>query len=227
MAPAEPGAALFVDADYHRLDTGEGPFQLAVYGPCPLSPGELALLRSRFETNLFEYAARAAVHGRAWKRQAVLAALELGILGLLVSFMILNPSGLHFLIGWALPLGFFGATLGFLRAFARRGVGRRARRLLENGVVLAAPGIGRAGESAACVRDLWRAVDRGAVTRDAVSLEQAARSQLHWPAGAAFYRSLRRSVPAEAPQGWQRRLARALVGAAPAGAATYIAARAP
>ncbi len=213
--------SVFVDADYRQIDAADGPIQIAAYGPRELSGGELALLRARFEANLFEYAARAATVGGAWRRQATLAAMELSILGLLVAFMIINPSGTHFLIGWALPFGFFVAGLRALRAFTWRGLVRRGERLLRDGVILDSSPEGREGESLAYARDIWRNVDRGASARDLGALEHTADRVVHWPAGRDFYRSLRAASEAP-PLGCRARLLRALVGDAPTGALTHL-----
>ena len=126
---------------------------------------------------------RAATAGRAWRRQAALAAIELSILGLLVAFMIINPSSVHFLIGWALPFGFFVAGLSALRAFMWRGLVRRGERLLRDGVILDTSPEGREGESLAYARDIWRTVDRGASARDLGALEHTADSVVHWAGG--------------------------------------------
>ena len=219
--PTDRGASVFVDADYRRIDAADGPIQIAAYGPRDLSGGELALLRSRFEANLFEYAARAATAGRAWRRQAALAAIELSILGLLVAFMIINPSSVHFLIGWALPFGFFVAGLSALRAFMWRGLVRRGERLLRDGVILDTSPEGREGESLAYARDIWRTVDRGASARDLGALEHTADSVVHWRAGRDFYRTLR-AASEPPPLGRRARLLHALVGDAPAGAMTSL-----
>ena len=225
--PTAEGAELFVDVDPTRLDPADGPLQLAVYGPLELSAGEHAVVVSRFEADLFAYARQAAVHGVAWKRCALLAALELTILGLLVAFMVMNPDRLHFMIGWTLPLGFFAASLEALRAFRARRSGRAARRLLAAAEVLTEPATSRAGESTAYVRDLWRLVERGTVGRDLASLEHAAGELLHWSAGLRFYRRQRRPADPAVRDGLWRRAGALLLGETPAPAATQMRARAP
>ncbi len=224
--PTAEGAELFVDVDPTRLDPADGPLQLAVYGPLELSAGEHALAVSRFEADLFAYAQRAAVHGMAWKRRALLASLELAILGLLVTFMVMNPDRLHFMIAWTLPLGFLAGSLEALRAFGARRTGRAARRLLSAGDLVTEPATSRAGESTAFVRDLWRLVDRGTVGRDLASLEHAARELLHWSAAVRFYRRRRGLAEPALRVGFRRRVGALLLGKMPAPPATQMRARA-
>jgi len=228
VVPTDRGALLFTSTEYATLEPRDGPFQLAVYSPYALSPGELAVLRSRFEADLFAYASQAVQFGGAWKRRALVAALELGILGLAVAFLLLNASRMAFIIGWALPIGLLGATVQAAGAYAHRAAGQRARALLDHGVVSDVALEGRMGESLAYVRNLWRALDRGAVARELGALEEAARTTLNWPVGAAFYREVRadRDEPS-APRGRLRRSLRSLVGAGPAPVRTVIEARTP
>ena len=227
IVPTERGAALFVGSDYRDLDPSSGPFQLAVYGPTKLSPGEFALLRSRFEGDLLEYANRAAAYGYAWRRQIVLAVLELAILGILIAFLSLNPIGTSFLLGWALPFGFFVSALTALRAFARRRVAASARRVLESSVVLSQPAPSRRGESLAFARDIWRLVEGGEVARESAALERATSRELHWTVGEAFYHSLRRGTVADLPRTWRARCWRMLLGEHPDAPPTQLFVRVP
>ena len=68
------------------------------------SSGEVAVVRGRLEADLFSYAASAAGLGRAWMRHALLAIFELTILGVLIAFLIANPSRVAFIVGWAAAL---------------------------------------------------------------------------------------------------------------------------
>ncbi len=227
IVPTESGAALFVGADYHRLDPADGPFQLAVYGPTKLSPGEFALLRSRFEADLLAHATRAAEHGYAWRRQMFLAALELTILGFLVAFLIVNPVRVSFLMGWALPFGFLAASLTALRAFTRRRAGANARRVLESSFVLSKPAVSQRGESLAFARDVWRLVEGGEVARESAALELAVHTELHWTEGERFYHRLRTGAATDRPRGWRARVWGLLAGDMPDSPPTQLFARVP
>ena len=225
VVPTETGAALFIDADYTALDTANGPVQLAIYSPYEVSPGEAAVVRARLEADLFSYAASAAGFGRAWARHALLALLELTILGVLVAFLIANPSRVAFIVGWALPFGFLIATRSALRAFAHRRIGARARRMLESGVVIAEPAIAQFGGSLAHVRDIWRGLEEGAFARDIVALELAAERLLRWPGAVTFYRSLRLAEDQSRPRPPRSRLARLLLPERPDAPLTTLVAR--
>lgn len=223
--PTETGAAFFVDSDYAELDASNGPVQLAIYSPYEISPGEAAIVRARLEADLFSYAAAAARFGSKWKRHALLALLELTILGLLVTFLILNQSQAAFVVAWTLPFGFFVATRTALDVFANREVGVRAHRLLASGTVLAEPATAQFGGSLAHVRDIWRGVEEGTIARDILALELAAQRQLRWPGAVAFYRTLR-GTPGDPRQRPARsRLARWLLPAGPVAPLTQLIAR--
>ena len=225
VVPTETGAAFFVDADYAELDAANGPVQLAIYSPYEVSPGEVAVVRGRLEADLFSYAASAAGLGRAWMRHALLAILELTILGVLVAFLVANPSRVAFIVGWALPFGFFIATRSALHAFAQREYGARARRLLESGAVLAEPAISQFGGSLAHVRDIWRGLEEGAFARDTVALELASERLLRWPGAVTFYRSQRQADEPSRPRPLRSRLARLLLPKRPDSPLTTLIAR--
>ncbi len=225
VVPTETGAAFFVDSDYADLDASNGPIELAIYSPYDVSPGEAAIVRARFEADLFTYAAAAAQFGRMWRRHALLALLELAILAALVAFLLVNPSRVAFVIGWTLPFGFFVATRAALQAFAHREIGTRARRLLVSGAVLAEPAIARFGGSLAHVRDIWRGLEEGTIARDIVALELAAQRQLRWPGAVAFYRTLRGTPGDPRPRPPRARLARWLLPERPVAPLTTLIAR--
>jgi hypothetical protein len=223
--PTETGAAFFIDSDYAELDAANGPIQLAIYGPCDVSPGEAAIVRARLEADLFTYAAAAARFGQRWRQHALVALIELAILGVLVAFLIGNPSRMAFVIGWTLPFGFFVAGRAALQAFAHREIGARARRLLASGVVLAEPATAQFGGSLAYVRDIWRGLEEGTIARDVVALELAAQQQLRWPGAVAFYRSLRGTSGDPRPHPPRARLARWLLPERPIAPLTTLVAR--
>ena len=225
VVPTETGAAFFVDADYTELDAANGPVQLAIYSPYDVSAGEAAVVRARIEADLFGYAASAAGLGRAWLRHALLAILELTILGVLIAFLIANPSRVAFIVGWALPFGFFIATRSTLHAFAQREFGARARRMLESGAVIAEPAIAQSGGSLAHVRDIWRGLEEGAFARDTVALELASERLLRWPGAVAFYRSQRHAGEHSRPRPLRSRLARLLRPKRPVAPLTTLVAR--
>jgi hypothetical protein len=89
------------------------------------------------------------------------------------------------------------AVLGFAPALYHTGlsilhhrVGRRARSILEFGEVLPTTAIGRNGDSAARLHNLWRVVEDSGGVSEFMSLERHARVQLRWTAAARFYREL-------------------------------------
>lgn len=215
VVPTETGAACFIDSDYAEIDASNGPVQLAIYSPYEVSPGEAAIVRARLEADLFSYATGAARLGHKWKRHALVALLELTLLGVLVAFLIINPSRAAFVVGWTLPFGFLVASRTALDVFAHREVGRRARRLLASGTVLAEPATAQFGGSLAHVRDIWRGVEEGTIARDTVALELAAQRQLRWPGAVAFYRTLRGTLNDPRQRAPRARLARWLLPTAP------------
>ncbi len=205
VVPTDTGAAVLIDTDYASLDARRGPFQIAVYGRAPMSPGELALTCARVEADLFTFARRMARHGRRWPLELLVGLLELGAAGLLLAFLFLNRQPIHAIVVWAVPLAFAPAALHTLRALRLRRTGARARAALLHGEVLPWTVVGRDGDGLARLRDLWRAADRGGETRDLLRLEREARLRMRWPAAAQLYRRLAGAPPAR-PRGRLARL---------------------
>ena len=211
VVPTDTGSAVLIDADYGRLDADAGPFQIALYSRLPLSMGELAVIRSRVEADLFAHAVRMASEGRRWVLALLMGLLELGVVGVLLAFLFLNREPVHAVVVWAAPLGFVPGLVFAWRAVRRRRVGASARATLELGELLPTTVVGRDGDSLARLRDLWRFADRPGEPRDLMRLEQAARRRVRWSAAARFYRALAAAPEDSAPAGrlaWLRARAR-------------------
>ena len=187
VVPIDEGAALLIDTDYGQLEAEAGPFQLALYARVAMSLGEEAVIRSRVEAELFEYAVRTASIGRRWLIELTVGIVELSVLGLLLAFLFVNWLPMHAVTIVAAFLGFAPALFHTRRSILCRRVGARARSILEFGEVLPATAIGRNGDSVARLRDLWRVVEDVGDVRDLMSLEHEARVTLRWPAAARFY----------------------------------------
>ncbi len=190
VVPIDEGAALLIDTDYGKLDAEDGPFQLALYARVAMSPGEEAVIRSRVEAQLFDYAVRTASVGRHWLIELTVGMAELAVLGLLLAFLIVNWSPLHAVIVVVAVLGFAPALYHTGLSILHHRVGRRARSILEFGEVLPTTAIGRNGDSAARLHNLWRVVEDSGGVSEFMSLERHARVQLRWTAAARFYREL-------------------------------------
>ena len=212
VVPTDTGSAVLVDADYGRLDADAGPFQIALYSRLPMSMGELAVIRSRVEADVFSHAVRTAGEGRRWALALLVGLLELGVVGVLLAFLFINREPVHAVVAWAVPLGFLPGLLQAWRAVARRRSGSRARSILEVGELLPATAVGRDGDSLARLRDLWRAADEPDEPRDLMRLERDARSRVRWPAVARFYRELA-GAPEAAPAPGRLAWLRAALGA--------------
>ena len=206
VVPTDTGSAVVIDADYGRLDADAGPFQIALYSRLPMSQGELAVIRSRVEADLFTHAVRMAAQGRRWPLALLVGLLELGVVGVLLAFLFINREPVHAVVAWTVPLGFVPGLVQAWRAVARRRVGACARSILEVGELLPTTAIGRDGDSLARLRDLWRIADRREESRDLMRLERDARRRVRWPAAARFYRELAGAPPVAPPQGRLARL---------------------
>ena len=190
VVPIDEGAALLIDTDYGKLDAEAGPFQLALYARVAMSPGEEAVIRSRVEAQLFDYAVRMASVGRRWLTELVVGIVELAVLGLLLAYLIVIWSPLHAVIVVVAVLGFAPTLYRTGLSVRHRRVGIQARSILEFGEVLPTTAIGRNGDSVARLRSLWRVVEESGGVSELMSLERQARIQLRWTAAARFYRGL-------------------------------------
>ncbi len=206
VVPTDTGSAVLVDTDYGRLDAEAGPFQIALYCRAPMSMGELAVIRSRVEADLFAHAVRVAGQGRRWALALLAGLLELSVVGVLLAFLVINRDPDYAVVAWAVPLGFLPGLLQAWRAVARRQVGSRPRSILEVGELLPTTAVGRDGDSLARLRDLWRAAARPNEPRDLMRLERDARNRVRWPAAARFYRELAGAPEATPRQGRLARL---------------------
>lgn len=205
VVPTDTGSAVLVDTDYGRLDAEAGPFQIALYSRAPMSMGELAVIRSRVEADLFAHAVRMAGQGRRWVLALLVGLLELSVAGVLLAFLTINRDPDYAVVAWAVPLGFLPGLLQAGRAVARRRVGSRARAILELGELLPTTAVGRDGDSLARLRDLWRVAAQPNEPRDLMRLERDARNRVRWPAAARYYRELAGAPETRPPRG---RLAR-------------------
>lgn len=206
VVPTDTGSAVLIDTDYGRLDADAGPFQIALYSRLRMSQGELAVIRSRVEADLFSHAVRMAGHGRRWALALLVGLLELGVVGALLAFLFLNREPVFAVVVWAAPLGFAPGLLQAWRGVARRRTGSRARSILDVGELLPTTAVGRDGDSLARLRDLWRAANQPDEPRDLMRLERDARSRVRWPAAARFYRELAGAPEAARPRGRLARL---------------------
>ncbi len=211
VVPTDSGSAVLIDTDFRRLDAEAGPFQIALYSRLPLSMGELAVIRSRVEADLFAQAVRTAARGQRWVLALLTGVLELCVLGVLLAFLFLNREPVHAVVVWAAPLGFLPGLAYVWHSVTGRQAGARARSTLELGELLPNTAVGRDGDSLARLRDLWRIAEQPDEPRDLMRLEGVARERVRWPAAARFYRELAKAPQASAPPGrlaWLRALAR-------------------
>ena len=206
VVPTDTGSAVLIDADYGQLDADAGPFQIALYSRLRMSQGELAVIRSRVEADLFSHAVATAAQGRRWVLALLVGLLELGVAGVLLAFLFINREPVHAVVAWAVPLGFLPGLLYAWRAVSRRRAGARARSILEVGELLPTTAIGRDGDSLARLRDLWRVADQPDEPRDLMRLERDAERRVRWPAAARFYRELADAPELAPAQGRMTRL---------------------
>ena len=190
VVPTDVGSAVLIDADYGQLDADEGPFQVALYSRLPMSQGELAVIRSRVEADLFSHALAMAAQGRRWPLALLVGLLELMIAGVLMAYLFLNREPVFAVVAWAVPLGFLPGLFYVWRAFSRRRIGSRARSTLEVGELLPTTATGLDGDSLARLRDLWRTAGEPDEPRDLMRLARDAERRVRWPAAARFYRHL-------------------------------------